>query len=349
MEHHHPNLRIRPFRIHTPDLVSEDTKNFALGKSFLQAMAVGKDNLKGSAGMYNQIREEIAKVKLCFDDEPIWEPGCGWEYVKFEEMTRNREVNVISFFFMLGRNNISAISFAISILNELQTIAKATNIPRTPKDVFALVIPEVQIILPKRVKSLEDVVNVLQFNMLVGLLLMRSFYARYRMNLQNLSALPSDMFSQSRLYAGRTSNPKDFRIFGTFGYGRIHRKLFRTLPKGTFINLLDRKKFQIVPKSHKAREQESFLSLLRKYRRDPCAFLYETNNCYLSELDGKIVGGYPVDVEAYRRKVRAWLKRQKPGKVEPLNIVDHLEEPPEQEQGEDLEELEEAVSMYNER
>ncbi len=321
LKHHHPNLKIRPFRILTPDLISEDTKNFALGKSFLQAMNPGEN--KGASGMYNLIREKIGQIKLCFDDTPL--EIVGWEYINFEEITTNREVNVFSFFFMLGQNNISAISFAISILNEILTIAKGTNRPRDHTEVFSIYIPEVQIILPKRVKSLEDVVNVLHFSMLVGLLLMRSFYARIRMNLQNLSALPPDMFSQSRMFAGKTSNPKDFTIFGTFGFGRQTRKTFRTLPKGAFIDLLKKRPIGIlVPQSHKSRERESFLSLLQAYQKDPTSFLYETRNCYLSELDESVVGHFPMSVEVYRKRVKRWLKNQPEHIIKPLNIPDPL-------------------------
>ncbi len=322
----HPNLRIRPFRIFTSNLVSEDTKNFAVGKSFLQAMEPEKGSLKGSANTYNIIREHIAKIKLCFDEDNQLMPSCGWEYIDFDAMTTNKEVNVISFFFMLGRNSISSISFAIGVLNELLTVGKGTDRPRSQDEVFSIYIPELQIILPRNVKALQESVNVLQFNMLVGLLLMRSFYARTRINLQNLSFLHSDMFSQSKLYAGKTANPKDFSIFAIFGYVKEMKRKFRNLPTGTFINLFERKEFLIVPKSHKARKREPFLELLKEYQEDPTRFLYETSNCFLSELDESTFPGleYPLDVDVYKKKVKEWLKSQEPLEVQPLNLSDPL-------------------------
>ena len=56
----------------------------------------------------------------------------------------------------------------IGLLNELLTIGKGIHRYRSPDETFAILIPEVQIIMPKRVRALENVVNTLQYSMLVG-------------------------------------------------------------------------------------------------------------------------------------------------------------------------------------
>jgi len=316
---HHPNLRIRPFRILKRTLISEDTANMALAKSQLQSIATDKNRSKliGQTRILNEFKEEMGKARLAFDDEDLWEEGCGWEYLDFDAMSLNREINVISTFFMMGQNVIASTSFMIGMLNELMTIGKGVHRQRTAHETFAIIIPEVQIIMPKGVKALEKVVNTLQYSMLVGLLLMRSFGVRLRINLQNLSALPPDMLSQSRIFAGRTWNPKDLSLLAKFGINPRDRQIMLKLKTGDFIDVAKKIRFNVVPFCHKARENEPFVKMLEEYKLDPSDFLFETGNGYLSEIvDYRQIGGrFPMTVKEYNQRVRYWLKQQKPREI----------------------------------
>lgn len=317
LNYHHPNLRIRPFRIFKPDLTSEDSANLAFSKTALQSMATKDNQLVGSTKVLNELREAMGRLKMGFDDENYHRPNCGWEYIDFHEMTSNKEINVISTFFMVGKTIVPAVSFMIGILNELMTIGKGTDRLRGERDVFSVVIPEVQIIMPKGVKSLEQVVNTLSYSMLVGLLLMRSFDVRLRINLQNLSSLNPDMVSQSRLFVGKTWNIKDLNLLSHFGIPKSERERFLHLKTGQFADLMGRKLFSVIPYCHKAREKEPFLQMLKDWSEDPTQFLFPTPNGYLTEIidTQEIEGKFPMTLKEYKKRVKAWIKRQEPRPV----------------------------------
>jgi len=323
-ENHHPNLRVRPFRIFKPSLISEDTANMSLQKSYMQSIVTNekKGDLHGNIKKLNEVKEEMGKMRLAMDDDDIWEEGCGWEYIDFEEMTKNKEINVISTFFMLGQNITTTISFNIGILNELMTIGKSTHRLRGKDEVFSIVVPEVQIILPKGLKSMQNVVNTLQYSMLAGLLLMRSFGVRLRINLQNLSALLEDMLSQSRLFVGRTANPKDLAKLAIFNVKREERNQMLNLAVGNFRDIFKRKIFNVVPFFHKARENEYLARVLQEYRDNPAKFLFETPHGLLSEIcNPEQIGlSFPCTVREYNRKVKKWISAQEPIELEPLDF-----------------------------
>lgn len=323
LKYPHPNLRIRPFRILTKRFISEDSANMAMSKSQLQSMADKSMELKGQSGQLNVLREHMAKMRMAFDDEPLKEEGedTGWEYIDFDEMCSNREINVISTFFMLGRNSVAAVSFMIGLLNEMMAIGKGVHRKRGKREIFSVIIPEVQIVMPKRVKNLESAVNTLRYSMLVGLLLMRSFAVRLRINLQNLSSLDPDMLSQSRIFVGKTWNPKDLSMLSMFGINRQEKVHMMHLQTGEFVDVMKKQKFSVVPYSHKAREREPFLDNLEAFVEDPVRFLFPTKNAYLSEIiDYKQLGGHwPMSTKEYGWRVRQWLKRQKPKELTPIS------------------------------
>jgi len=319
---HHPNLRIRPFRILQSMLISEDTANMALAKSHLQSIASksNRDKLMGQTRILNEFKEEMGKMKLAFDDDDFSEEGCGWEYINFDEMSNNKEVNIISTFFMMGQNVVAATSFMIGILNELLTIGKGVHRHRKSDEVFSILIPEIQIIMPKKVRALENVVNTLQYSMLVGLLLMRSFGVRLRLNLQNLSSLPPDMLSQTRIYAGKARNPKDLNMLNIFGIKKKDRSTLLKLKVGDFVDIENKYRFGVVPYCHKARANEPFIQMLKTYKESPAEYLYETQNCFLTEIiDLSTIGGFfPMPVREYESRVKSWLKQQKPRKLKDI-------------------------------
>ena len=267
----------------------------------------------GQTRILNEFKEEMGKIKMAFDDEDLCEKGCGWEYIDFDAMSVNKEINVISTFFMMGQNVVAATSFMIGLLNEFLTIGKGIHRYRSPDETFAILIPEVQIIMPKRVRALENVVNTLQYSMLVGLLLMRSFGVRLRINLQNLSSLPADMLSQTKIYAGRTRNPKDLNMLNIFGIKKRDRLTFLRLKTGDFVDIDKRLKFSVVPFCHKARENEPFVKMLKHYKEDPSEYLFETKHGFLTEIIDlhKIGGRFPMTVKEYNHRVKAWIKTSK--------------------------------------
>ena len=208
----------------------------------------------------------------------------------------------------------------IAIMNELLTIGMRTHNLPSKDQVFSIVVPEIQIIMPRKVRALENVVNTLQFAMIRGLLLMRSFGVRFRINLQNLSALHDDMLSQSRLYTGRTSNPKDLSKLTIFNISKEIRMQMLYLGTGDFVDIFKKQKFNVAPLFHKARENEYLIQVLRAYRDNPAKFLFETPHGFLSEIiDYKELGlEFPCTVQDYNRKVKAWLKAQKPLELQPI-------------------------------
>lgn len=320
---HHPNLTIRPFRMLKRNFISEDSANMSLQKSALQSMAdsLGSDALKGSSREFNIIKEELGRAQVAIDNEPM--KGEGWEYVDFEKMTTNGQINIISTYFMLGKNMVATVSFMIGILNELMTIGKKTHKPPSGDEVFSVVIPELQIIMPKGVKSLKDVVSTLTYSMLAGLLLLRSFGTRLRINLQNLSAFPDDMYAQCRIFLGRTNNINDLKKIRYFGFKQDQASKVTQLSTGTFIDTRSKEEFNVVPKFHKSREREYLVNVLKDFAENPAKFLFKTKHGLLSEIiDHKKLGlRFPCTVSTYNRKVKDWLKQQKP------LVVDKLEEP----------------------
>ena len=319
--YHHPNLEIRPFRILIESFTSEDSYNMSLSKTHLQAMA-RKDMLVGQSKMLNEAREEMGR-RMGFDDDNLHEDGCGWEYLDFEEITTNRKVNVISTFFMF-KNTITATSYMIGLLNDFLSIGKSINRIRGPDELFTVVIPEVEIILPRGVKSLDQTVNTLKFSMRTGLKLMRSFGIRFRMNLQNLSALDPDMVSQSVPFAGRTWNPKDLNMLGIFGLSKKDRIMISRSRIGQFRDVIHGKDFSAIPFSHKAREMEYFVTMMRNYYRDPSLFLFETENYFLSEIidyEPFFWEGKPLTVPEYNHRVKKWLAQKEPRSVYPIDYA----------------------------
>lgn len=314
LNYHHPNLRIRPFRLLKSSLISEDSANMAMSKTSLQSMADKNIKLKGSSAQLSALREHMAKMKMAFDDVPLKDPDedTGWEYMNFDRMTNNKQINVISTFFMAGKNIVAATQFMIGILNELMTVGKGVHRYRDTDELFTVIVPEVQIIMPKRVKALDDIVNTLKYSMLTGLLLMRSFGTRLRINLQNLSSLDPDMLSQSRIFVGRTWNYKDLKVLGSVGINKRDQMLMTKLCVGEFVDVMSRKKFNIVPFSHKARENEPLVKVLREYQECPSKFLFETDNAFLSEVvDYKLFfDKRPLSVPEYERRVKLWIKDQ---------------------------------------
>lgn len=321
-ELHHPNLKIRPFRMLKKRFVSEDTANMSLQKTYLQSMvdAASKEHLTGQSRILNELKENLGRQSLGIDEKEM--EGEGWEYLDFEEMTQNGEINVITTYFMLGKNIVSTVSFMIGILNELMTIGKNTHRPPSAKSTFSVVIPELQIIMPKGVKSLQNVVSTLNYSMLAGLLLLRSFDTRLRINLQNLSAFPEDMFSQCRIFVGKTTNPKDMSILTKFGYKRDVAIRTQFLGVGDFLDVLNREVFNVVPLFHKARQREYLVSALADWADNPSKYLFETPHGFLSELiDYKKMGlKFPCTVSTYNRKVKAWIKKQTPLKIDPIHL-----------------------------
>ena len=309
---HHPNLQIRPYRILIENFVSEDSYNMALAKTQLQSMVKDRTLLKGQSGQLNELKEQMARERLGFDDSDRWEEGCGWEYIDFEELTSNKQVNVITPFFM-GKNSIAATSYMVGLTNEFLAIAMSINNVRNPNEIFTVIIPEVEILLPKGVKSLDDIVNTLRFSIRIGLKLLRSFGMRFRMNLQNLSSLDPDILSQSILYAGKTWNPKDLNILSIFGISREKRTQISRSRTGQFHDVIHKSIVDIVPFSHKAREREYFVLMMKQYYRDPSAYLFETPNYFLSEIvdiHHVFYDGKALTVPEYNRRVRKWLKKQ---------------------------------------
>ena len=319
LSYHHPNLEIRPFRVRIKDFASEDSYNMSLAKTHLQAQA-DKSQLVGQSKMLNDAREEMGR-RMGFDDADVWSEGCGWEYMDLETVTTNRLVNVISTFFM-SKNSITATSYMIGLLNDFLTIGKSINRVRSKEELFTITIPEVEIILPRGVKSLDQVVNTLRFSMRMGLKLMRSFGVRFRMNLQNLSALDPDMVSQSVPFAGRTWNPKDLNMLSIFGLSKKDRILISRSRIGQFRDVIHGKEFSAVPFSHKAREMEYFVTMMRQYYKDPSLYLFETENYFLSEIidyQDFFYEGKPLTVKEYNRRVKAWLASKSPRVVTPFD------------------------------
>lgn len=325
MQYHHPNLRIRPFRILKSNLISEDSANMAMSKSQIQSMADKSIQLTGNTRILNEIREHMAKMKMAFDDEPLisddYDPG--WEYINFDKMSTNKEINVISTFFMMGTNVVAATSFMIGILNELMTIGKGVHRYRSPKEVFSVVIPEIQIVMPKRVKALEQIVNTLKYSMLVGLLLMRSFGVRLRINLQNLSSLDPDMLAQSRIFVGRTWNPKDLNMLTLLGVKKQDKLAMLRLSIGQFVDVMSKRRCSVFPFCHKARANEPFVRMMKQYTKNPEYFLFPTRNGYLTEIiDYQSLGGrFPMTVHEYRGRVKHWLSKQKPRHLDPIDFI----------------------------
>lgn len=334
LKYHHPNLKIRPFRILRDNFVSEDSANMAMSKSQLQSMANNAEQLEGSGmtAKLNELRESMAKDRLAFDDQDYSTPGCGWEYIDIDEMTTNKEINVLSTFFMLCSNTTVSVSFMIGLMNELLQIGKGAHRVRHKSECFSVYIPELQIILPKGVKALDDIVNTLQYNMLVGLLLMRSFGVRLRINLQNLSAIKPDMLSQSRIFVGKTKNPKDLNLLNVFGVKKLDKIKMQSLQIGKFYDVFTKELFSVIPFCHKARQNEPFLLMLKDYKNDPSMYLYEVNNALLSEIvDYKMIfrENRPLTVDEYNSRVKAWMKEQEERSIKPFTgddaIIDNLD------------------------
>ena len=146
---------------------------------------------------------------------------------------------------------------------------------------------------------------------------MRSFGVRLRINLQNLSSLPADMLSQTKIYAGRTRNPKDLNMLNIFGIKKRDRQTFLRLKTGDFVDIDKRLKFSVVPFCHKARENEPFIKMLKQYKEEPCDYLFETQHGFLTEIIDlyKIGGRFPMTVKEYNQRVKAWINKQKPRKI----------------------------------
>ena len=359
---HHPNIKIRPFRILKSDLVSEDTANMSLQKSAMQTSISKnmKTELKGPLAQQNEFKEEVGRIKLGLDDDNGWFEGCGWEYIDFDEMSKNGEINIITTYFLLGQNVVSTVAYMIAIMNELLTIGMRThNLPNV-NQVFSILVPELQIIMPRKVRSLENIVNTLQLSLLRGLLLMRSFGVRFRINLQNLSALHDDLLSQSRLFCGKTSNPKDVSKLSVLNVGKKFRQQLLYLSVGDFIDIFKRKKFNVVPFFHKSRQNEYLVNVLEDYALNPAGYLFETPNCLLSEIvdHEKLNLIFPCTTKEYNWRVKKWLKTQNPistamvqdpDKPNPVDLDDDINQCQEMinDFNRSLDKIEQAKSTFN--
>lgn len=327
LSYHHPNLEIRPYRMRIQDFASEDSYNMSLAKTLNQSMG-RSSKLSGQSRMGNEMKEEMGRERMGFDKEEIWEPGCGWQYLNLEEMTNNKKINVVSTLFM-SINSVTSTSYMIGIMNDLLAIGKSIHKIRGPKELFTVIIPEVEILLPKNVKSLDQVVNTLRYSIKIGLKLMRSFGVRFRMNLQNLSSLDPDMISQCIPLAGRTWNAKDLNLLGVFGISKTERMKISKSAVGEFRKVIGNQKFSAVPFSHKAREMEYFVVMMKQYYADPSSFLFETKNYFLSEIINYheiFYEGVPLSVPEYNHRVKKWLKSQRKRKVKTLPSVEDEEE-----------------------
>ena len=67
-------------------------------------------------------------------------------------MTTNKKVNVVATYFM-SKDSVMTTSYMMGVLNDLIVIGKSINRIRKPSDLFTIIIPEVEIILPKNVRS----------------------------------------------------------------------------------------------------------------------------------------------------------------------------------------------------
>lgn len=312
-ENHHPNLRVRPFRILKSSLISEDTYNLSLQKSYVQTIVTEdkKGALNKQLRALNAIKEEMARKRLAIDTDNLWEQGCGWEYMDFQELTTNKEINVISTYFMLGQNTISVISFNVALINELMTFGKRTHQRPGDENTFSVVIPELQYFLLK-IKANKEVAETLMASLLGSLLLMRSFDSRVRFNLQNLSAMYDDMFSQSRIFMSKTINPRDLTKLRVFGFKTEERELFRHLPIGDFIDISNKRRFNVVPFFHKAQQRQHISKALESYRENPAGYLFEGPSCLLSEVVNydKLGLDWPCTVHTYNKAMKHWISRQ---------------------------------------
>lgn len=310
----HPRLRIRPFRILTDTLKSQDTKTWMLGMTASQAQAeAGKlqDKLHGSSQKGSQFRKEVAYKVLILDDYDLHRnkenpQKDGWEYLNFNDLWRPKAVNVFSFYFAKTTNEMVAISMAMGIFNEL--LARAMGLH---KNVLAIYIPELQLLIPRGVKQLDEQVKALQFKLKHGFLLMRSFGARVRLNLQNLSALDPDLFSQSRIFCGRTQNPKDLRLFRQeFRFPEYQMEKIMNLPVGQFFDLNRREFFSVVPQAHKARSQELFVRIFKKFSYNPENFLFQYYNVHASDVMTFFwQKSVSLDVNSYRKLSKAYFRQ----------------------------------------
>ena len=309
---HHPNLEIRPFRFFIDDFLSDDSYNMALAKTQFQSMALDDEDIGGSSGKSNEIKEKAAEKRMAIDREFKWFEGCGWEYIQLDELTRNKKVNVITTQFM-STNTVAATSFNIAIMNELLIISKGVNRIRRPDEVFTIIIPEIEVLLPRTVTTLKNAVDILGHSIKVTLQLMRYYDVRIRANLQNLSALDPGMVAQAYLFAGKTWNVKDLRMLRLFNVSQTKINAMADLPIGNFYKVPGNGQVSVIPFCHKAREREYIVPVLDNWMRDPSTYLFETKNYFLAEpmnypeifYDGK-----KLTVQEYNRRMRNWIKRQ---------------------------------------
>ena len=322
LKYKHPNLKIRPFRVRYKDIESNDTKTFALGLSELQSLDMHgmTTKLTGTSARLKEFREEAASKVMIFDEDDRRESGCGSEYMDFNEMLVNKEVNVFSFYFMLKENTIVAIQTTTGLLNEL--ISRGMDY-KPAKEVFTGYIPELQLIMPGGVKRLEQGSQMLKFRLKVGLLLMRSFHTRMRINLQNLSKLDSDMYSQANLYVGKTTNPRDISLLKKYySFDRRWVNGLLSLSPGRFIdvqrNRTSHKLFTVAPRSHKAQEREHFLDQIKRFNERPEDFLYDTDVVNVTDLCNIVPDGINMTVSQYGDAVRRWIREQPEQVIKPL-------------------------------
>lgn len=327
LRYKHPKLRIRPFRILYAD-VQSDTRNFALQLSGLQSLADEETRqlLKGMAKDMMFFREQAAGRQMIFDKYDRREQGCGWEYMDFEALVTNKKINVLSFYFMTKSNTVVAISTAIGILNEL--LSKGMVL-RGENETFAIYIPELQLMMPKRIKQLTQIADTLMFRLTTGYLLQRSFHARMRINLQNLSRLDSDLFSQSNILIGKTRNPSDLNLLQKqYQFNKLWIKQIFDLPIGKFVDIQkkgNKKLFIIAPRSDKAKEREHFLIKLKAFNEHPENFLYETGSVFISDLIDIVPEGTGMTLDQYRDSVKEWIAGQPKKTLKPLQSIEVAE------------------------
>jgi hypothetical protein len=318
----HPKVRIHPFRFLNKTMISTDSQTFAMGLTNLQHMAKqsrieGGDEIRGLSKQILDFKMKAAKRHLIFDDERRDKPGCNWEYINLQEVSRNNEINVISLSFLNKYDSASNLSIAIGLISEL--ISLAMDDTREDKEVFAIYIPEFRILQPKGVPSLEIQAKTLLHKLYTALLLMRSYNARIRINVQNLEDLPPGMWSQAKeKYIGKTENSKDLGTLSQYyGFDRQDLQLIRNLKTGYFIKLsasgrIQQRMFNVQPLSHKAREREGVYKLLKRFYEVPEAFLFETPHGLLTDLDMFIDTERGTTLELYRKRIKDYLNQQLP-------------------------------------
>lgn len=308
----HPKISVRPFRININDIQSYDTKTWMLQMTQSQALAKDeelKEKLSGISKKSQEFKESVGKKVLILDEYNMHKnkekPSLdGWEYLNFEEVLSCQRINVFDFSFMFKDSNLVATSTGVGMLNEF--LSRAMN-PR--KNMFSIYITEWQLWTPEGISQLEGQVKALKYRVSQGGFLMRSFYCRMRINLQNLNAINTNISSQYSIYLTRTENTKDLRILRQdYRVPEHHIQKIMNLRPGMYYDLSKRQFFTVTPKAHKARGQETLLKAYKTFRRNPENFLFYYEQCYMSDILEYFWKEKTIDMKLYRRKAKEYFR-----------------------------------------